>query len=212
MLTVRLTLVFALMVGLTGLAAAQVAGTTPVPTPGTAPAAMNLRIVSPKNNQRIAVDFVNVRYQLTNPAAAANTLPTFQVQLDGADPVRTSSTDHTFTGLTPGAHTIAVELVDANNTPVAGTRTEVHFVVGSERPTPSPTGAALRDDEVRLHLVNVSMQTASSDTTDRTTPEKPASAGNDTDGLPPTGSALPLLSIIGFGVLVGGIASALKTR
>jgi LPXTG-motif cell wall-anchored protein len=32
------------------------------------------------------------------------------------------------------------------------------------------------------------------------------------NNLPATGSSLPLLSVIGFGVLVGGIASALKTR
>ena len=32
------------------------------------------------------------------------------------------------------------------------------------------------------------------------------------EALPETGSVLPLLSLIGFGVLVGGIASAMKTR
>jgi disulfide bond formation protein DsbB len=32
------------------------------------------------------------------------------------------------------------------------------------------------------------------------------------ESLPAAGSALPLLSVIGFGVLLGGIASALKTR
>jgi hypothetical protein len=32
------------------------------------------------------------------------------------------------------------------------------------------------------------------------------------NNLPSSSSALPLLSVIGFGVLVGGIASALKTR
>ena len=32
------------------------------------------------------------------------------------------------------------------------------------------------------------------------------------EALPETGSVLPLLSVIGFGVLVGGIASAMKTR
>jgi hypothetical protein len=36
-----------------------------------------------------------------------------------------------------------------------------------------------------------------------------AQAGSN---LPNTSSALPLISVIGFGVLVGGIASALKTR
>jgi uncharacterized protein (DUF2141 family) len=34
----------------------------------------------------------------------------------------------------------------------------------------------------------------------------------DKDSLPEAGGALPLLSVIGFGVLLGGIASALKTR
>jgi len=34
----------------------------------------------------------------------------------------------------------------------------------------------------------------------------------DKNNLPSTSSALPLISVIGFGVLVGGIASALKTR
>jgi LPXTG-motif cell wall-anchored protein len=41
----------------------------------------------------------------------------------------------------------------------------------------------------------------------------PPETGNAQSGaLPETGSALPLISVIGFGVLVGGIASALKTR
>ncbi len=34
----------------------------------------------------------------------------------------------------------------------------------------------------------------------------------DVDDLPPASSALPLLSVIGFGALLGGIASAMRTR
>jgi hypothetical protein len=191
MLTVRITLILALIVGFAGWAGAQAPGTTPIQPPVAAPAAANLRIVSPDNNQKIAVDFIGVRYQITNPAAGTNTLPTFQLQLDNKDPIRTSSTEHTFTGLTPGVHKIAVELVDANDTPIAGTRTEVHFVVAPKGPIPATTGTPASP---------------------KSAAQKSESPSNSADNLPPTGSALPLLSIIGFGVLVGGIASALKTR
>lgn len=39
-----------------------------------------------------------------------------------------------------------------------------------------------------------------------------SSPSGKAESLPAAGSALPLLSVIGFGVLLGGIASALKTR
>jgi hypothetical protein len=134
----------------------------------------------------------------------------FQVQLDGQDPVRTSSTEHTFTGMTPGAHTVAVELVDANNTPVAGTHTEVHFMVTPANSPASPSGTALYRNSDRARLLSTALQTAAEA---QQNPAQTSSTEPSTnDGLPSTGSALPLLSIIGFGVLVGGIASALKTR
>jgi hypothetical protein len=41
---------------------------------------------------------------------------------------------------------------------------------------------------------------------------QPEPAPADRNSLPEAGGALPLLSVIGFGVLLGGIASALKTR
>jgi hypothetical protein len=42
----------------------------------------------------------------------------------------------------------------------------------------------------------------------------PGTTTNNADApeLAPASSALPLLSIIGFGVLLGGVASALRTR
>jgi hypothetical protein len=138
------------------------------------PAAANLRIVSPENGARISTSFVDVRYQLTNPATDASPTPTFQLQLDGGDPVRTASTEFTFTGLAPGPHTITVALPQG------------------------PAPGAPRSGITQPHLQQAALQ-------QDTAPKSP-------DGLPSTGSALPLLSVIGFGVLLGGIASALKTR
>lgn len=46
-------------------------------------------------------------------------------------------------------------------------------------------------------------------------PEAKRSANNTSDGgapLPGSSSSLPLLAVIGFGVLAGGITSALRTR
>lgn len=212
MLTVRFALVLALIVGLGGFAAAQVAGTAPAPVPGAASAATNLQIVSPRNNEKIAADYVNVRYQITNPAASENTLPAFQLQLDDGDLIQTSSTEHTFAGLTAGAHAIAVELVDANNTPVIGTRTEVRFMVAPNRPGAAPTGVASRENQGGALLVPAAMQSPDRSAQAPANSSQQAPSASGAEGLPSTGSALPLLSIIGFGVLVGGIASALKTR
>jgi hypothetical protein len=219
-MAVRFVLALILIVGLSAVVAAQVPGTTPnLSAPGTTANAANLQIVAPANGQKIGVDFVDVRYQITNPAAAVSNMPTFQVQLDGGDPVRTSSTDHTFTGLRPGPHTVIVEVVDANDTPVAGTRTEVHFFVAPTQNAPARTGgsASLRSPG-HATVMEVSFQQVPSGTSDpdNSAQNAPAQQGNNNQGgdsgLPSTGSALPLLSVIGFGVLVGGIASALKTR
>lgn len=213
---VRIVLSLTLIVGLSAIVVAQVPGTTPnLAAPGNSPNAPNLQITSPANGQKIGVNFVNIRYQVTNPAAAVNNLPTFQVQLDGGDPVRTSSTDHTFTGLRPGAHAVIVELVDANGTPVAGTRSEVRFVVAPAVKAPGAGGPVSQRPPI---LMNASWQQSTetpvpndgSNPAAQSSPE--AQNTNQDQNLPSTGSALPILSVIGFGVLVGGIASALKTR
>jgi hypothetical protein len=170
-----------------------------------AQAASNLRILSPHAGAQLAQDFVNVRYELVNPAVAASPTPTYQLQLDDTDPVRTASTDYTFTGLAAGKHTVTVELVDANNTPVAGTRNAVQFTVGQRRPTAgAPQGAFLGPGDdgtavLQSRLFGAHLEVAAYD-------------DHTAETLPNTSSALPLLSVIGFGVLLGGIASALKTR
>ena len=111
------------------------------------------------------------------------TAQTYELRLDARDPVQTTDTSYTFNGLTPGSHDLIVQMVDANGTPIMGTQSEVKFVTVNP-----PTGAT------------------------------PAGPGMSS-GLPPLpgpgqfpDSSLPLLSVIGFGILVGGVISAMRTR
>ena len=158
-----------------------------------------LRITSPKPGEKLRQNFVNLQFELTNAAASASGTPNFQIRLDNLDPVTTSSTQYTFNGLSEGTHTVMVQLVDANNTPVAGARSEVQFIV--LRPAaPSPSAGLRKVDQA----IKAALRVEGPQGTNR----------KDIEGqqLPEAGGALPLLSVIGFGVLLGGIASALKTR
>lgn len=225
MRALNIVLSFALILGTCLCAVAQVSGTTtPDSTAATAlarPKSPNLQIVSPQAGQRISTDFVNIQYQVTSPAGGANNPPTFQVSLDGADPVETASNTQTLSGLALGAHTVSVQMVDANGLPVSGTRTEVRFVVASPQADPAtartPGGSGEAQSQPGVSVVNVTLNPESAAPTpavespQQNAPPQSATQQGD-NNLPSTGSALPLLSVIGFGVLVGGIASALKTR
>jgi len=143
-----------------------------------------VHILSPVPSQQLSTNFVDVNYELVNPGSSGGS-PDFQVQLDGRDPVSTQDTTCTFTGLTPGQHTIIVQLVDANGTPVTNGRSTVVFFVGAgasqQQGTRAPGIAVNNNNDEPAELASAS-------------------------------SALPLLSIIGFGVLLGGVATALRTR
>jgi hypothetical protein len=176
-----------------GAAANQGAGQAGVPS-GTV-----LRITAPRPGEQLRQSFVNVQFELTNSGASASGVPNFEVKLDSQDPVTTNSTNHTFTGLKPGPHTVTVQLVDANGTPVVGARGEASFVVLQGAPTP---GAAIALRHRSPTMIEAAMRV-----------EEPRAPDNDSDGsLPSAAGALPLLSVIGFGVLLGGLASAMKTR
>ena len=118
----RKVLIACLMV-LPVIAAAQV--------PATAESA-GIRIVQPQAGQKLAQTYVSVQYEILNPNHPGT--PTFRLRLDDREPVETAFTEHTFTGLKPGPHTLIVELIDANGTPLNGTRAEVRFV--STQPPP----------------------------------------------------------------------------
>lgn len=138
-----------------------------------------LRVNSPTANEKIGHDFVHVTYQLVNRGLAASPSPTFNVQLDGQDPVSTATYDYTFTGLTPGQHTVTVTLVDANGTPIANASVAVKFVVVRQT-----AGAWMH-----WHHPHQPVQLAEAQVT-----------------------PLPMLSMVGFIVLIGGICTAVRTR
>jgi uncharacterized protein (DUF2141 family) len=179
-----LTVAIAAIVGLQGTGLAQ---------------ATNLRVTAPENGQKFGANIVEVRFELINRSVVASSSPAYQLQLDSETRVQTTSTEYTFTGLQPGPHTVAVEAVDANGTPIPRSANAVKFIVLP--PSPAPKGTSMQMD--------VSQSGAQPDAAASSQPE-PARA--DKDSLPEAGGALPLLSVIGFGVLLGGIASALKTR
>ena len=163
-------------------------------SPGnTAPA---VRILAPNSGDKLAQSFVTVQFQLENPGSTAS-VPNFSIQLDDRDPVITAQTSQNFTGLTPGAHTVVIQLVDANNTPVAGGRAETRFTVvnpAAVNPEAPPQPARPPSTDAQAAL-----------------PQSDAISDHG-EPLPAASSALQLLSVIGFGALVGGILSALKTR
>jgi hypothetical protein len=140
-----------------------------------------LRIIAPKDNEKIAQAYVVAQYQQVAPASAAST-PTYELRLDARDPVHTTDTSYTFNGLTPGTHELGVQIVDANGTPVLGTSSKVKFQTVNP-----PAGGGV-------------------------TPGPTSSLPPLPSDLPMGNSSLPLLSVIGFGILVGGVISALRTR
>lgn len=150
-----------------------------------------LRIISPRSGEKLQQNFVKVQF-----AQLQATSPTFELRLDAQDPVHTSDTSYTFTGLNPGPHILIVQVVDANNTPVMGSRSEVHFSVVPQTSNPSGT---------QLAPGNQSVPKAMNQSSPAETPKEMAL-------LPDAHTSLPLLSLIGFGILVGGVISALKTR
>jgi hypothetical protein len=167
-----------------------------------APADSSLRILTPLANQKHTSNAVNVRWQLTNEALAAG-VPNYEVQLDGADPTTTSTTEQTFSGLAPGVHTVVIRLVDANGTPIAGGSSQVQFVVTPpEQAVPANPRPQSNANFPRAELVHAAY----------IQPPQPERDQREEVPLPSSASALPLLSIVGFGALVGGVVSARKTR
>jgi hypothetical protein len=124
---------------------------------------------------------------MTNPDAGSGD-PIFQLQLDAQDPITTSETSYTFTGLAPGTHTISVKMVDANGSLIPGSASAVQFTVKNVAPPPGG-GTSSEATPPPIDLGGPSQ------------PQSSIVANN-----------LPILSLIGFGVLIGGVASAMKTR
>jgi hypothetical protein len=160
---------------------------TPNATVNPAPQSRLIHILTPVAGQASSSNAIQLRFQLTNQGAAAGA-PNFQLQLDGQDPITTTAMEYTYTGLAPGTHTISVVLVDANGTPVPGSASTVQFTV--KNPTAGPGGSSTSEGLPTPIDLGGPAQ-----------PQASIAANN-----------LPMLSLIGFGVLIGGVASAMKTR
>jgi hypothetical protein len=191
-----------------------------------------VRFLAPQPGEKLQQNAVTVRYAVDQPQVVAASTPRFRVRLDRRDPVETTEKEATFTGLAVGNHMLVVEAVDANGTPVQGTHTEIQFSVLPE-PVTDPAAAKppaispptenpgqqqkKRPQHARPpqasspqpKLMSVSLivptRTAPARAPENTRPAQDAI-------LPQAGSTLPLLTVIGAGVLIGGLFSARKTR
>jgi len=163
------------------------------------PQSQIIRILTPVAGQMLTTNFVNLHFELTRPSASGE--PNFLVQLDAADPVNMTSTDYTFIDLQPGVHVIRVTLVDANNSP-QGSAATVQFKVQSAAPpahTDTPRGARPHANQTIAGAVPAP-------------PVPPELRDGGETYLPLAGSPLPLISLIGFGLLIGGAAQTLRSR
>lgn len=120
-----------------------------------------LAVLQPKPGAKLSSGTVVVQYAL-QPAATVQSTPTFELRLDASDPVRTADTSYTFTGVNPGAHSVSLVVLDANNVPVANTQTEVQFTVVSTSGTAQPQAeeqvneaATLAENDGSLSILGV---------------------------------------------------------
>ncbi len=164
-----------------------------------------VRILTPTAGQTLTSDYVQLSFELARPALSGE--PSFLVQLDAKDPINMSDTSYTFSDIQPGNHTIRVTLVDANNMPIEGGTATVQFKV--KQPGGGPGGAMQRPTGTPANGSLASRSLAGA------APAEPIPAelrhGGDPN-LPLAGSPLPLLALIGFGLLIGGAAQAMRMR
>ena len=218
--------------GATGTAPSQGA-TTPNTNQAGVPMAQSsaIKILSPKAGEKVSSSAISVNYELLNDGISAAGSPTYRLQLDSRDPVETTGTDYSFSGLTPGKHVLTVEVVDANHTPIMGSQTQVQFTMANpgaagaaQQPTPNSQQAPQQGQQSqpsqqpsqtqqqaqpqqqpqspRAELVAPSVTKAS-------LPLPDSGKGGE---LPSAAGELPMLSMVGFGVLIGGVISAMRTR
>lgn len=256
---------FASLAGNTAVAQGKDAGTAPTPQNPS-----NLRILTPAADAKLSQNYVTVTLEL-NSSASADGSPTFELRLDTEDPIRTTSTEHTFSGLTPGQHVVRAQLIDANDRAIPGATAEARFTVlpprRSNTPGMAPESEQQEDADTvpgfapavfhpgrqqlaaavtvssdgvdaGLDVATEELDAAAGDQSQASAPEDaglvvkeaagpqepgstepvravepPAVAGPPAPGqLPQASSRLPLLSLIGFGSLVGGLIATMRTR
>jgi hypothetical protein len=171
-----------------------------------------LEIVSPKANENIVNSAITVRYDLLDSGVTASASPIYRLRLDGREPVETTSNSYSFGGLKPGNHVFAVELVDANHTPILGSGTQVHFTSSNQPPAAvgqQPQAAPQQEQQAQPPRQSPQAELQPPSVHKAKLPLPPE---RGSDELPSAAGELPLLSMVGFGVLVGGLISAMRTR
>jgi len=210
----RKIVLFALMATSVGLAQDQTTITVPADNPQATTVVVKpeaqpspVRILTPTAGQNVADGYVHLSFELVQPSLSGE--PNFVVQLDNADPINMTETDYTFADLQPGTHTIRVTLVDANNVPVQGSAATVQFKVPSEQAPKNgePHGATLHYGGTAGSQVGRTLAGAAP-----AFPIPPELRNEGDPKLPMAGSPLPILSLIGFGLLIGGAAHAMRSH
>jgi len=167
--------------------------TAPATPAGPTTPASAVKILEPKAGARLTVNFVQLRYDLENAASASGT-PTFRLRLDARDPVDTTDTVYTFTGLAPGPHSVSITVIDANGVPVSGTQNEVRFTVAA---APAPSAAPLPKDGGTWVTFNLVPRAEAA--------SMEAVESGDAD-------MVSLVLWLICGIIIGGIIAAAKTR
>jgi hypothetical protein len=154
-----------------------------------------IHIVSPTSGENLEGSSVSIRYEVSSTKRTSARSTTFRIQMDAQPPVETTETAYTFDSVAPGPHDVTVELLDSRKRPLSSSLVKTSFV--SAEPDTSSTAELVVEPMLPPSLQKVAMFLPQ------------AAAPID----PGDGSAeMPLLSVIGLGVLVGGMVSAMKTR
>ncbi len=184
-----------LVLSAVSIAGAQNSGNTSSRTTPNHATTRVIHIVSPTPGQSLEGTSVSIRYEMSSTKRTSARPSTFRIQMDSQPPVETTETAYTFDSLTPGSHDVTVELLDSRSRPVASSLAKTSFV--SAVPQTDSTAEVVVEPMLPPSLQKVAMFLPQ------------AAAPID----PGDGSAeMPLLSVIGLGVLVGGMVSAMKTR
>jgi hypothetical protein len=153
-----------------------------------------VHIVSPASGENLEGTSVSIRYQVS-PTKRPSTQPAmFRIQMDSQPPVETNETAYTFDSLTPGSHDVIVELLDSRNRPITSSLAKASFVCQS----PETNSAEL----VVEPMLPPTLQKVAMFLPQAAAPIDPGDGSGE----------MPLLSVIGLGVLIGGMVSAMKTR
>jgi hypothetical protein len=183
-----------LVLSAVSFAGAQGSGNIPSKATAKRTPAHVVHIVSPESGQNVEATSVSIRYEVSSTKRTLARPATFRVQMDSQPPVQTNDTTYTFDSLTSGPHDVTVELLDSKNRPITASLAKTSFVCD----TPEANSGEL----VVEPMLPPTLQKVAMFLPQAAAPIDPGDGSGE----------MPLLSVIGLGVLVGGMVSAMKTR